>query len=511
MEAYDIRESLDEFSAAREQFERIVGALQSDELMGAEHGDVEQYLFEDGFELLRRLFQGHLDRRSAVEPLRESVTGSDGVARTHRRAGCARPLESVSGEVTVSRVGYGYPGWESVFPLDAALNLPPGKYSHGLQTLLGSEVAKGAFEEAVATLRKLTGGAVPKRQAEELAPGIAVDFDAFYATRRLGEPEETDDLLVMSTDGKGVVMHEEALREATRRAAERAREDGGKKRTRLKPGEKSNRKRMSTVAAVYTVAPHERTAEEVMGVLESEDGEQLEKPSRPRPENKRVFASLEKEPAEVIAEMLAEAERRDPEHERRRVVLIDGAEHQLKLIKKEVRTRGVDATIVLDLIHVLEYLWDAAHCFFPVGSDAAEEWVSEKALEILRGNAGQVAGGMRRKATKLGLSDKKRKNVDKCAGYLLKYKRYLRYDEYLADGLPIASGVIEGACRYLVKDRMELTGARWGLDSAEAVLKLRALRASGDFDDYWSFHRAEDFKRHHRSRFALYPRLEVVN
>jgi len=192
-------------------------------------------------------------------------------------------------------------------------------------------------------------------------------------------------------------------------------------------------------------------------------------------------------------------------------VLIDGAEHQLKLIKKEVRTRGVDATIVLDLIHVLEYLWDAAHCFFPVGSDAAEEWVSEKALEILRGNAGQVAGGMRRKATKLGLSDKKRKNVDKCAGYLLKYKRYLRYDEYLADGLPIASGVIEGACRYLVKDRMELTGARWGLDSAEAVLKLRALRASGDFDDYWSFHRAEDFKRHHRSRFALYPRLEVVN
>ena len=510
MEAYDIRESLDEFSAAREQFEMIVGALQSDEMMAAEHGDVEQFLFADGFELLRRLFQGHLDRRAAAEPLRESVKGSDGVERTHRRVGCTRPLESIFGEVTVSRVGYGYPGWESVFPLDATLNLPPGKYSHGLQTLLADEVAKGAFEEAVATLRKLTGGAVPKRQAEELAPGIAEDFDAFYATRRFGEPEETDDLLVMSADGKGVVMREEALREATRRAAEREREDGGKTRSRLKPGEKPNRKRMSTVAAVYTVASNKRTAEDVMGPPKREDGERPEKKPRPRPENKRVFASLEKEPEEVIAEMFAEAERRDPEHGRRRVIVVDGAEHQLKLIKRQVRKSGVAVTIVLDLVHVLEYLWDAAHCFFPVGSDAAEDWVREKALSILRGNAGQVAGGMRRKATKLGLSKNKRKNVDKCAGYLLKYKKYLRYEGYLADGLPIASGVIEGACRYLVKDRMDLTGARWGLDCAEAVLKLRALRASGDLEEYWSFHRREDFKRHHRSRYAFYPRLEAV-
>jgi hypothetical protein len=508
MEAYDIRESMDEFSAAREQFEMIVGELQSDEMMGAEHGDVEQFLFVDGFELLRRLFQGHLDRRAAAEPLRDSVKGSDCVERTHRRVGCTRPLESIFGEVTVSRIGYGYPGWESVFPLDAALNLPPGKYSHGLQTLLADEVAKGAFEEAVATLRKLTGGAVPKRQAEELAPGIAEDFDAFYATRRLGEPEETDDLLVMSTDGKGVVMREEALREATRRAAEREREDGGKTRSRLKPGEKPNRKRMSTVAAVYTVAPHARTAEDVMGPSKKQDEK---KKLRPRPENKRVFASLEREPEEVIAEMFAEAERRDPEHERRWVLVVDGAEHQLKLIKRQVRKRKVAVTIVLDLVHVLEYLWDAAHCFFEVGDDNAEDWVREKALEILRGNAGQVAGGIRRKATKLGLEKRKRKNVDKCAGYLLKYKRHLRYDEYLAAGLPIASGVIEGACRYLVKDRMDLTGARWGLDSAEAVLKLRALRASGDLEEYWSFHREEDFKRHHRSRYAFYPRLEVVN
>lgn len=511
MEAYDICESLDEFSAAREQFETIIDALVSGEMMVAQHGDVEKYVFTDGIELLRRLFQGHLDRRGAVEARRESVKGCDGVERTHRRDGCTRPLESLFGEVTVTRIGYGYPGYESLFPLDGELNMPPGKYSHGLQELLGDETAKGAFDEAVATLRKMTGGWVPKRQAEELTPAIAVDFDAFYATRRLGEPEETKDLLVMSTDGKGVVMREEALREVTRRAAEREREEGGKKRARLKPGEKSNRKRMSTVATVYTVAPNKRTPEDILEVLRSDKNEEKRKKARPRPENKRLWASLEKEAEEVIAEMFAEAERRDPEHERQWLVVVDGAEHQMDMVKRLVRRHGVDVIIVLDLVHVLEYLWDAAHGFFKVGSEAAEEWVYDKAFELLRGNAGQVAGGMRRKATKLGLASQKRKNVDKCADYLLKYKACLRYDEYLAAGLPIATGVIEGACRYLVKDRMDLTGARWGLDNAEAVLKLRALRVSGDFEDYWNFHRAEEFKRHHRSRYAFYPRLEVVN
>jgi len=192
------------------------------------------------------------------------------------------------------------------------------------------------------------------------------------------------------------------------------------------------------------------------------------------------------------------------------VIAVDGAEHQMALIRRLVKRHGVTVTIVLDLVHVLEYLWEASHCFFKVGSDAAEEWVSAKALEVLRGNAGQVAGGMRRKATKLKLEKRKRKNVDKCADYLLKYKSYLHYDKYLAAGFPIASGVIEGACRYLVKDRMDLTGARWGITNAEAVLKLRALRSSGDMEDYWDFHRAEEFKRHHRSRFSCYPRLEVV-
>lgn len=509
MEAYDIRESLDEFSAAREQFERIIGLMESGEMLGAEHGDIEQIVWCEGFELLRRIFQGHLDLRSRMEIRHDSIKGSDGIVRTHRRECCTRPLESLFGEVEVTRIQYGYPGYESVFPLDAELNLPPGKYSHGLQILLGDEVAKGAFDEAVATLRKMTGGVVPKRQAEELAPAMAVDFDAFYTTRRLCEPEETEDLLVMSTDGKGVVMHEKALREATRKAAERKRLEG-RTGSRLKPGEKSNRKRMSTVATVYTVAPNMRRPEDVMGLLETESDRQHSNQTRPRPENKRAWASLEKDPEKVISEMFAEAKRRDPEHLRKWSIVVDGADYQMSLIKRQIRKHRAAVTVIVDFVHVLEYVWDAAHGFFKVGTDEAKEWVSQKALEILRGNAGQVAGGMRRKATRLNLSEKKRKNVDTCADYLLKYKAQLRYNEYLAAGLPIASGVIEGACRYLVKDRMEITGARWCLERAEAVLKLRALRTSGDFDEYWDFHRAEEFKRHHRSRYAFYPRLEAV-
>ena len=109
---------------------------------------------------------------------------------------------------------------------------------------------------------------------------------------------------------------------------------------------------------------------------------------------------------------------------------------------------------------------------------------------------------MRCAATVANLPADKRKPVDKCADYLLKYSPYVKYDRYLDAGYPIASGVIEGACRYLVRDRMELTGARWRLAGAEAVLRLRALRASGDFDAYWSFHEAREYQRNHARRYA---------
>jgi len=140
--------------------------------------------------------------------------------------------------------------------------------------------------------------------------------------------------------------------------------------------------------------------------------------------------------------------------------------------------------------------------FYPQGGQALEDWVSHRLEEILRGKAGYVAGGMRRSATKRHLDAQTRNPVDKCANYLLNHRPYLRYDRYLAQGLPIATGVIEGACRHLVKDRMEVTGARWSLTGAEAILSLRALRASRDFEEYWRFHEAREYERTHRSKYA---------
>jgi hypothetical protein len=155
----------------------------------------------------------------------------------------------------------------------------------------------------------------------------------------------------------------------------------------------------------------------------------------------------------------------------------------------------------VDIMHVTEYLWDASLAFHAEDRSEREQWVSERLLEVLRGRASLVAGGIRRSGTRRRVRGKERKLVDKCADYLIKYKRYLRFDDYLARGFPIATGVVEGACRHLVCDRMDV-GARWSLAGAEAVLRLRALRSSGDFEQYWTYHEQQEYRRNHAVRYA---------
>ena len=184
------------------------------------------------------------------------------------------------------------------------------------------------------------------------------------------------------------------------------------------------------------------------------------------------------------------------------VVLVDGAKHQIDLICAEAEQRGADVTIVIDLIHVLEYLWGAAWCLHePSDGPAAEAWVARHARALLTGAALDVAADIDRQARTARLRGAKRKGVDDAIGYLTNKAEHLRYDTALANGWPIATGVIEGACRHLVKDRLDITGARWGLSGAEAVLKLRALRANGDFDAYWRWHEQQEFTRNHQTRY----------
>ena len=485
MLAYMTEAGFDEFAAAIEQFEKMISELRSESTRTLEHGDVESLIAREGNELLRRLMQGYLDQRAKAEQPLEKVVGADGHERRHCRAR-SRILASLFGEVTVRRLGYSGNRLDSIFPLDEALNLPPDQYSQGLRRKVGLEVAKGSFDETVQAIEEGTGAQVPKRQTEQLSRAISLDFDEFYVRQPM---EAGTGLLVMSVDGKGVVMRQQDLREAKRKAAEKSKR---KLKTRLSRGEKGNRKRMATVASVYEVDPHPRTAEQIMGLDESAS-------IRTKVRNKRVWASLRQSPAEVIEEMFVEAQRRDPQHERTWLVLVDGQEAQLGEVEAAIARHRADTVVIQDFVHALEYLWKAAYCFHDDGTGEAEAWAQTHALALLQGKVSDVAAGMRRSATRQGLSQQAREPVDKCADYLLKNKARFDYATALANGWPIATGIIEGACRHLVKDRMDLTGARWSLDGAEAVLRLRALRASGDFEDYIAYHRHRERERNYGS------------
>lgn len=497
MEARKLPTHNPHFDGSRREFDGLTATLATEASMTMTTSELEVLIEKQGREMMRKLLEEHLALRGGG-PAAEAVVGEDGVERTHKRR---RPRQVITtlGEVEVERIGYGQRDVDSRFVLDAALGLPPDSYSLGLRRRLAYEAAKGSFDDAVEAVERATGTRVGKRQAEELVQRAAVDFEAFYATREPAANGQTGEILVITTDGKGVSMRRDALRPATRKAAEERRPRLEK---RVCKGEKTATRRMAQVAAVYSIQPYVRTAEEIAGTLGPSATETTTAAARPRPEHKRVWASVCSDAWEVIEDAFAEADRRDPQRRQRHVVLVDGGEHQLEgvlLCCGKARTR---VTVIVDIIHVLEYLWEAAHAFHGEGNPDAEAWVTERLLRLLHGQVSGVAAGMRRSATKRGFLPAHRRAIDRCADYLLKYAEYLRYDEYLEAGFPISTGVIEGACRYLVKDRMDITGARWGLDGAEAVLRLRALKASGDFDAYWAFHEHQELRRNHLVRYA---------
>jgi hypothetical protein len=492
MTCYRTSESTGErhYVSAYEQLESLVGQLQAPEAQQSDHGEVEARIWEGGRELLRRLMQGYLDQRSGEEEAQAGVHGADGEARTHRRRDCSRKLETRFGTVEVRRIGYSGRGLDSVFPLDAALNLPPDRYSHGLRKSLIEEAIRNSFDDSLGQMKRNLGGHLPKRQAEELVVALGRDFTNFYAQPL--EPQASqagsERILVITADGKGIVMHPSGLREATRRAAEAPRK---KMETRLSPGEKANRKRMATAVSVYEIAPHVRTPEQIL------QPEQHPQGPRPVPAHKRTWARVEEDLAGMIEEGFAEAFRRDPEQTMRWVVLTDGQDELIRQVHAAAARYEVEVTLVQDFVHALEYLWKAAHALHPDDPAAREDWVLDRADALLRGKARDVAIGMRRAATRAQLSADERKPVDKAANYLEKSQDRLRYDQALEQGLPIATGVIEGACRHLIKDRMDITGARWGLERAEAILRLRSLKVSGDLDAYLGFH----FQREQRRNY----------
>jgi hypothetical protein len=439
-----------------------------------------------GLEVQRLLLQAHLQQRGNgdVGPTLCFPQQEGALFYSHKRLG-TRSLTTVFGTVELVRMGYSRPGAPSIFPLDQALALPARSFSYELQRRLVKAAVQNPFLEAVQTIADLTGVAVPKRSLAEILPDAAQDFAAFY--RQRSHQPVSGTILVAAVDCKGIPM---------------VKPGGAQSKRRLTKGQKANKKRMATVAAVFTRAPWVRTPQQVVESLfptcrrTREDA-----PTPPRPENKRVWASLLKGKAAVIQEVAEEMERRDPVTSKTRVALTDGERAlQIRVEKK------LHVTLILDLPHVLEKLWKAAYVFHSEGSLEADLWVLDRTLRILSGEVGQVVKGIRQSITKRRLDGTKRKALLGVANYLYRNRPRMRYDEYLARGWPIASGSVEGACKNLIKDRMERSGMRWTEPMAEAIVQLRAIYLSGDFDCYWQFHIEQDQRRLYPAAWSVVPK-----
>jgi hypothetical protein len=433
------------FAASRGAFDQVVGELSATSADAMTHSQLEEVLQARMRQVTRILFQDHLDLRALREQRVEVVADAEGIERNRIERGRARSLSTLFGKVSVTRFAYRGDYVHDLHPADARLNLPAGIHSHGVAKLAAIEASRGSFEDAWERINTLTGAGVGKRQVGELAVAAAADIDAYYA--QLVVPPATDDtLLVLSCDGKGVVIRPEALREDTAKAA--AAQGGHKMATRLSAGEKNGRKRMATLGAVYDTAPAVRGVDDIIADPEGPTQDDPARRDGPKASGKWLTGSVAASAAEVVKAVFDQAASRDPDRRRTWIVLVDGARHQLELIHAEARRRKTTVRIIVDFIHVLEYLWGAAWCLHTTDNSAdAEAWVTAQARLVLAGGAEQVAAAITTAAEKAKLPATKRKGADDAVKYLRGKHEYLRYNTALASGWPIATGVIEGACR----------------------------------------------------------------
>ena len=490
-------------------------------------GEVEQELRTSGREWIRAAMQAVMDAASAAEERRPGgVDGPDGVRRGRVEDGHARSVATVFGRIRVCRLAYRAPRAANVHPLDEVLDLPAGLYSPGLARLCAQESVRGSFTDAADAVEYATGVRIGTRQIIELTRAAAADATAFYADPgREVSAAAPDDALVITADGKGVPVRPQALRPGTAKLATKTTTSATDGSSSSGGGGKPHRKRMAELVCVYDLTPVPRTVEDLLPALIGDDHSAPTGPDgggegdgegdgdggggkpaavkAPTATGKWLTASLIEDIPTVIAAGFDEATRRDPTHTRDWVALGDGNTTQIEAITAQAGARGVEVTILVDYLHVAGYVWDAAKALFctdtVAGMTLARTWVHERSRMILHGRALEVADRIRARVRDSKLTAAQRKSALQAATYLTNKAPHLDYPTALARGWPIATGVIEGACRHLVQDRMDITGARWGLDTAQAVLTLRAIATTGDLARYWRYHQQQE---HHRTYSA---------
>jgi hypothetical protein len=382
---------------------------------------------------------------------------------------------------------------QEVVPLDAKLGMPQGNMSYLLQKWSGTKCVKESYQQSRATLLEILGFAPSVNCLEDMVARAADHGEVYFDEQEPVDSTTEEEILVATSDCKGVPMRRiDAPR--TKRGDDLSRP----KRKRLKKGEKNGQKRMACVGGVYSVSPFRRTAEEVLDEILRQQKQQ----QRPKPKNKRLRAVLTRDVdgkkvngKDVVFDWLAkEVRQRDPQESRTVVAIMDG-ETKLRDLQERKLSRAIG---ILDIWHVTEYLWKLAHRFHSEGSDEAEVFVETYLRGLLEGRVRRVIGGIRQMATKRRLPKRRREKVDQYLNYFTQRCEYMKYDEYLAAGYPIGSGVVEGACRHLVKDRMEQSGMRWRIEGAQAILNLRAIYVNDNWD---AFHAA----RIQAEQQKLYP------
>lgn len=382
---------------------------------------------------------------------------------------------SIFGELLISRYVYAEgEKQKAVAPLDARLSLPADEFSYVLADWLQRLCVKESFHEGTSSLRELLGVAPSERAAEQMNQRLAQFAERFHLSQAPPPAREEGELLVVTADGKGVPMRRPLL-ERVRTSPRRGK------------GEKANKKQMAYVGAVYSIDRYRRTADDVLDELQRRQ----RRKDRPAPQHKRVWAEmtrvLEGESCSgrerLFAEMTWTCHQRDPDRQKTLVCLLDG-EAGLWSMQAEWLRRSVG---ILDIFHVLERLWLVAHCLHPEKSRAAEDHVSHHLRMLLEGKVGSVIGSFRRLLNTGQVRGSKRGTVQAVITYYENNRVHMRYDEYLAAGYPIGSGVAEGACRHLVKDRLEQTGMRWTVDGAQAMLHTRSLYLNGQWDEFLEY------------------------
>ena len=492
---HDFLDSIEgQVAAARAQLGSLEQWIAEAARDGVAAHEVERHLFDGVLRLGHLLFETYL-KRVGPGDLGETVTLDDGHVVPRLEEPHSRRLLTVFGTFDISRRVYAPRDGQKIelAPTDQRLQLPASDLSYLLQEwdqMLGIEHAFGKVRDTLASVLRLKQSVdTLERTNRQMAEPIL----EFHESQPPAKRTEDAQLLVVTEDNKGVPM--------VRNPAEKP---VGAHRSK---GEKANKKRMACLGCVYSVDRHERTPEDLVATL-------FRDPDRPRvklPEakQKRYWAELTQsyDGVEVRGQELVFAHLFDEIERRRRPgqVLVHVCDGQKSLETDRQDSLPTDAHTVeiLDLMHAIPRLWDAAHVFHAEGSPQASAFVRERLLQVLQGQVGRVVRGLRYLGTVRHIRGAGRKRLRKACAYLKANEHRMHYDEYLRAGYPIATGVIEGACRHVIKDRMERAGMRWQVPGAQAMLHLRAVSASGDWDVYQRFRVASENQR-------LYPNKRTL-